>query len=354
MAQGEPGWWYCDAPQNEPQWQRTVLQPAASLYGAVAQFQYSRVKPYRAKFPVICVGNFTAGGTGKTPMSLFVADLVEAAGGAPWFLSRGYGGRLDGQERVDPARHTAAEVGDEPLLLAARAPTVISRDRRLGAEFLARRAPANAVIIMDDGLLNPALAKDLRIAIVDGRRGFGNGAVIPAGPLRAPLAFQLGLADIIVINGRPGSTAMCRAQLHLADAPQASAMPQLSAIPVPRGNTAWLEGLKVAAYAGIADPARFFDLLEKLGATVIERVAFADHQSLSNEDAEKLLSHAAKNGAALITTEKDYVRLGGLDRARLELRAKSKMLPITLQMPDNDRAALLARVVAAVSGRAAR
>ena len=338
MAGGEPHWWYADGGH----WQAALLKPIASVYGAVAQWRYARVTPYRAKLPVICVGNFTAGGTGKTPMSLLIADLVEATGGAPWFLSRGYGGRLDGQERVDPARHTAAEVGDEPLLLAARAPTVISRNRRLGAEFIERQAPANAVIIMDDGLQNPALAKDLTIAVVDGSRGFGNGCVIPAGPLRAPLAFQLGLANVIVINGATGA----RARERLATIAQSKPLPQLSAQAVPQGDTSWPKGVKVVAYAGIANPERFFGLLERLGATVVERVAFGDHQSLSNADAEALIALARKNGAQLITTEKDFVRLTGLDRARIELRTKSKTLPILLEMPDHDLDVLTAKIAA--------
>jgi tetraacyldisaccharide 4'-kinase len=336
VARGEPEWWYA----STLQWQATALSSVASVYGIVAKWRYNRTTSYRSKLPVICVGNFTAGGTGKTPMSLLVADIVEEAGGAPWFLSRGYGGRLDGQERVDPARHTAAEVGDEPLLLAARAPTVISRNRQLGAEFIARHAPTNAVIIMDDGLQNPALAKDLTIAVVDAARGFGNGFVIPSGPLRAPLAFQMGLADVIVVNGASGDLA----RRQLANAPGAAALPQLSARPEPRGDTAWLKGAKVVAYAGIANPERFFALLESLGATVVERVSFGDHQSMSNENAESLLALAGQHGAQLVTTEKDFARLGGLDRARAELLARSKTLPIALHMPDEDRARLAARV----------
>ncbi len=338
MAHDEPQWWYGEGGH----WQAACLRPVASVYGAMAQWRYRRATPYRAKLPVICVGNFTAGGTGKTPMSLLVAGLVEAAGGAPWFLSRGYGGRLDGQERVDPARHTAAEVGDEPLLLAARAPTVISRNRRLGAEFIERQAPANAVIIMDDGLQNPALAKDLTIAVVDGSRGFGNGFVIPAGPLRAPLAFQLGLADVIVINGAIGA----RAREQLAEITHSKSIAQLCVQSVPQGDTSWLKGVKAIAYAGIANPERFFGLLERLGAIVVERVAFGDHQSLSNDDAEALIALSQKQDAQLITTEKDFVRLTGLDRARVELRTKSKTLPVVLEMPDQDRAMLTAKIAA--------
>jgi tetraacyldisaccharide 4'-kinase len=340
MPTREPAWWYSGAPH----WQTTVLRPLASAYGAIAMRRHERATPYRSKRPVICVGNFTAGGTGKTPMSLMMADIVASCGGEPWFLSRGYGGRLDGQERVDPARHTASEVGDEPLLLAARAPTVISRDRRLGAEFIERQAPANAVIIMDDGLQNPSLAKDLTIAVVDASRGFGNGSVIPAGPLRAPLAFQMRLADVIVFNGVAASQAGDRARRQLADAFAGSDIPILSVQAAPRGDTAWLQGANVIAYAGIANPERFFNLLQSLGATIVERVAFGDHQSLSNSDADKLLALADQNAAQLITTEKDFVRLNGLDRARAVLMARSKTLPIALQMPDDDRKHLTGRV----------
>ena len=155
--------------------------------------------------PVICIGNFTAGGSGKTPLALLVAQLVADEGREPWFLSRGYGGRLPGPIQVAPDVHGSADVGDEPLLLARRAPTVIARNRAAGAQFIEATAPANAVIIMDDGLQNPFLAKELVIAVVSGDRGFGNGHVIPAGPLRAPLAAQIGLADTIVVTGHEAS-----------------------------------------------------------------------------------------------------------------------------------------------------
>ena len=339
----EPAWWYGDGPH----WQPALLRPVSTVYGAIARWRYRRAAPYRSKFPVICVGNFTAGGTGKTPMSLLIADIAETCGCQPWFLSRGYGGRLDGQERVDPARHTAAEVGGEPLLLAARAATVISRDRRLGAEFIERFAPPDALIIMDDGLQNPALAKDLTIAVVDAGRGFGNGAVIPAGPLRAPLAFQIAQTDLIVLNGATGDLA----RRQLAGVPSANAIPHLSAEPQPSGETAWLRGLKVIAFAAIANPERFFKLLESLGANIVERIAFNDHQSMSEADAQTLLAPAAKHNAQLVTTEKDFVRLSGLDGARANVRAKSKTLPIALRMPDADRAVLVAHVTKALAER---
>jgi len=332
----EPSWWY----QAGQPWQARLLAPVATLYGTIAARRFAATIPERAARPVICVGNFTAGGTGKTPMSLLVADLVEEHGGAPWFLSRGYGGRLDGQERVDLARHTAAEVGDEPLLLAARAPTVISRDRRLGAEFIARQAPENAVIIMDDGLQNPAIAKDLTIALIDRARGLGNGRVIPAGPLRAPIAFQLAHTGVIVINGTTGSGASA----DLARLPAAARIPTLSAAPQPRDATAWLSDAPVIAFAGIANPGRFFTMLERAGAKIVERRAFADHETLSNAEADSLLKSADAARATLVTTEKDYVRLRGLDGARVELFGRVEPVAIQLAMSESDRAVLSARI----------
>ncbi len=342
MAAREPLWWYHSAPS----WQRTMLRPVAWLYGSIVMLRFRQATPYHSRFPVICVGNFTAGGTGKTPMSLLVADFVQATGAEPWFLSRGYGGRLDGQERVDCARHTAAEVGDEPLLLAQRAPTVISRDRRLGAEFIERQAPANAVIIMDDGLQNPALAKDLTIAVVDAERGFGNAAVIPAGPLRAQLAFQLKQTGMIAVNGRSGD----RARRQLAEA-AATGIPLIAVAPEPRGETGWLKGSRVVAYAGIANPERFYALLGGLGASVTARVSFADHQTMSASEAEKLLTLAAQTGATLVTTEKDFARLAGLDGARAALRARSKTLAIALTISATDREILAAGIAKAIGNR---
>lgn len=317
-----------------------MLAPIAALYGTISARRITSAIPERAARPVICVGNFTAGGTGKTPMSLLVADIVEERGGAPWFLSRGYGGRLDGQERVDPEHHTAAEVGDEPLLLAARAPTVISRDRRLGAEFIARQAPANAVIIMDDGLQNPSLSKDLTIAVIDRARGLGNGYVIPAGPLRAPMAAQLPRTNIIVVNGTSGDAAATDLARFTSDA----SIPKLAAAPQLLEATDWLSGARVIAFAGIANPDRFFSMLERAGANVVARTAFADHKTLSNSEAEKLLSQADHTGALLVTTEKDHVRLRGLDGARVALFERAKPAAIKLQMSDDDRTLLGARI----------
>jgi len=273
-------------------------------------------------------------------MSLKLADMVEALGGQPWFLSRGYGGRLDGQELVDAARHTAAEVGDEPLLLAARAPTVVSRDRRLGVEFISRQAPANAVIIMDDGLQNPAIAKDLTIALVDRARGLGNGDVIPAGPLRAPLDFQIRQTDIIVVNGASGEAG----DRDLDHAAAARVVLRLTARTQPRQSLSWLSGQRVVAFAGIANPDRFFSMLEGAGAVISDRRIFNDHQTLSTDDAGTLLQLADDAGAILVTTEKDHVRLRGLDATRITLHDKAKPIAIELVMPEADQEMIRARI----------
>ena len=196
MSAEEPSWWY----NREAALAQRLLDPVARIWAWSAVRRLRTGKPHRVGLPVVCVGNFTAGGTGKTPLALYLARALADRGERPAFLTRGYGGRLRGPHVVDTALDTAADVGDEPLLLARQALTVVARDRAKGAALIAGLsglAPPTA-IVMDDGLQNPGLAKDLSIAVVDARRGLGNGRVIPAGPLRAPLAAQLRIVDAIV------------------------------------------------------------------------------------------------------------------------------------------------------------
>ena len=339
----EPSWWYGSAPG----WQAAALAPASHLYGFIAQRRYLRASPVRPERPVICVGNFTAGGTGKTPMSLLLAAVIRDAGREPWFLSRGYGGRDAGPTRVDRKIHTAAEVGDEPLLLAQTAPTVVARNRRDGVAYISREAPRHAVIIMDDGLQNPAIAKDLSIAIVDGRRGFGNGCVIPSGPLRAPLAFQSSLADCLVVVGQNAA----RYPPSLAAFLSASRCPIIAAETQPVGDTTWLRDRPVIAYAGIANPQRFFAMLERLGARLVSRHVFADHEPYSQASAAALLAQAQAHNATLVTTEKDLARLQGSADRIAELLQASKTLAITLSFDETDGAILKRLVNAALVKR---
>jgi tetraacyldisaccharide 4'-kinase len=308
----------------------------AALYGWAARQRFARTEPYRSRLPVICVGNFTAGGTGKTPLALHLCRRLEAAGHQPVVLTRGYGGRLSGpywvNARSDTGRDTGRDVGDEALLLADAAPTLIARDRRAGARAIETGPHPATVIVMDDGLQNPALAKDLAIAVVDGGRGLGNGLVIPAGPLRAPLAFQLELTDAIIVNERtPGVESATTTWLR-----QRFPGPVLQAAAIPAEDTGWLRGLHVVAWAGIGAPERFFGMLEALGAVVAERVAFRDHQRLREDDARQLMGLAARHGASLVTTEKDMARLSGCVGQLAELAAASRTLPVKLSLAAAD------------------
>jgi tetraacyldisaccharide 4'-kinase len=345
VAISEPSWWYDTAPR----WQTIVLRPAARIYGVLAARRLSSGNAYRSRCPVICVGNFTAGGTGKTPAALAVAGIVRGLGGAPVFLTRGYGGRLAGPVEIDPKRHGFADTGDEPLLLAETAPTIIAKDRAKGAALIDRTASDNTVIIMDDGLQNPTLVKDLSIALIDAKRGFGNGAVIPAGPLRAPIDAQIALADCVIVNGDPTAREL--------DA-IAAALPRLHAglmrarvVPAP-GSEA-LAGKRVVAFAGIANPKRFFDLVDRLGADVRETVVFADHHAFSEADAGRLLALAGKAGASLVTTQKDLVRLRGLANGG-ELVSRTTALPIKLELLDDDRKRLTALIESRMKARRAQ
>ncbi|WP_052699189.1 tetraacyldisaccharide 4'-kinase [Hyphomicrobium sp. 99] len=327
MPISEPSWWY----SPDSGWQTSLLSPVGALIGLIASRRIENAKPYRSSLPVICVGNFTAGGSGKTPLALFLAKLVANEGREPWFLSRGYGGKLKGPVRVIPTRQTAREVGDEPLLLARSAPTVVSRDRRKGAEAIEAMASKKAVIIMDDGLQNPALAKDLTIALVDHRRGFGNGLVIPAGPLRAPLDVQGKLAQLIVLTGQgapdPAIVEMLKA---------ISTAPVIAAATRADDDSAQFQNQKVIAFAGIANPERFFTTLGSLGAEIIARKAFADHHMFSDAEARGLLEGAEREGALLVTTEKDLVRLAGATGACGALRERARAIAIRTSIEDND------------------
>jgi tetraacyldisaccharide 4'-kinase len=324
----EPAWWYREGPNAIA----TALQPLGALYGWAVRQRFERTKSYRSRLPVVCIGNFTAGGTGKTPLALHLCRRLEAASHQPVALTRGYGGRLSGPYWVDAVRDTAGDVGDEALLLARAAPTLVAHDRRAGARAIETGPHPATVIVMDDGLQNPGLAKDLTIAVVDGGRGLGNGHVIPAGPLRAPFEFQLELTDAVVVNERVAGiespvTAWLRHRFP---------GPVLQAATVPAGDMGWLKGLRVVAWAGIGVPERFFAMLKTLGAVVAEREPFRDHQRLGQSDALHLLEVARRQGATLLTTEKDMARLARATGAMAELAAASRVLAVELSFAEAD------------------
>ena len=300
MLRRAPRFWWRETPTLLAR----LLQPLGFLYGRIT-LQRMRQPGTEAGLPVICVGNFIAGGAGKTPTAIAIANLLAECGEKTFVLMRGYGGRLTGPVEVDPDRHRAADVGDEPLLMARHARTVIARDRVAGAR-LARGLGAS-VVVMDDGLQNPSLMKHLKLAVVDGSSGVGNGLCLPAGPLRAPLAEQMGETDAIVVIG-PGD-----AGERVAALARAQKKPVLTAIVKPADAAiAQLRGRKVVALSGIGRPEKFTATLRGAGATVIAEQAHGDHHAYRETDVATALAAARQHGALLATTEKDWTKLAPL------------------------------------------
>ncbi len=331
----EPAFWWREAATAA-----RLLAPVAVLYGAVAGARL-RLRGRRAGVPVVCIGNLTVGGAGKTPAALAVARILAAAGERPGFLSRGYGGELAGPLAVDPARHGAAEVGDEPLLLARAAPTVVARARVAGAKLAV--AAGASVIVMDDGFQNPSLAKDFSVLVVDARRGIGNGRVIPAGPLRAPLRAQLARAHALVVAGTALGAADVAADARARNVPVFQAHLEPDA-----GFIAAIGGGRVLAFAGIGDPEKFFATLTDAGIAVAATRSFPDHHRYTAAEAQALCDDADREGLILVTTEKDLARLAG-GKEVAELAARAYALPVTLDFEDERSFArlMLDRIVAA-------
>jgi tetraacyldisaccharide 4'-kinase len=301
-----------------------MLAPLGAIYGAVAARRMAR-EGVRAGVPVVCIGNPTVGGAGKTPAALTVARMLQSAGETPVFLSRGYGGQLAGPVRVDPTKHLASDVGDEPLLLARAAATIVARDRVSGAE--AAEAAGAGVIVMDDGFQNPALAKDVSVLVVDARRGVGNGRIIPAGPLRAPLDVQLDRAQALIVVGAGDAAS-------ITDQARKRALPVFSARLAPDpAFVASIGGARVLAFAGIGDPEKFFTTLREAGVAIAATRSFDDHHRYTQAEAQMLRDEAHRTGLVLVTTEKDMARMQGDQEAAL-LSALSLALPVTLEFDD--------------------
>lgn len=295
-----PAFWW-----RPPSLASALLAPIGWIYGAVTARRMARPGT-RAGVPVICVGNFVAGGAGKTPTAIAIAGHLSADGRRPVFLSRGYGGTLVGPIRVDPAVHRAQDCGDEPLLLARAAPTVVARDRLAGARLA---ATLGDVIVMDDGLQNPTLHKDLTIAVVDGESGVGNGLCFPAGPLRAPLLEQLSHVDVVIVigPGQAGDAVARRAgEVGRRGRPARVLRATLSPDPVAAGR---LSGRAVLAFAGIGRPEKFWRTLELIGSRLAARRPFPDHHPYTRAEIDSLLDEARRQGLTLVTTEKDWVRV---------------------------------------------
>jgi tetraacyldisaccharide 4'-kinase len=316
-----------------------ALAPLATLYGRIAETKFARATPYRSRLPVICIGNFTLGGSGKTPTAISVASLLGSLGARPAFLTRGYGGKSKGPVFVGKG-NSAVEVGDEPLLLAEVAPTMISADRAAGAKAI--EATDATAIIMDDGFQNPGLTKDLSLIMIDAGLGIGNGLVMPAGPLRAPLEAQIARADALIVVGSGGNAA------PLEQAFAARSKPVLNVRVVPRQDKRWLGVLPVIAFAGIAAPEKFYATLGVNGARVIAKRSFGDHHRYTQREAQALLKEAEECKAMLVTTEKDFVRIPDEEGMPLgELKFRCRPFPIAIEFEDEAAVtALLAKAFA--------
>lgn len=322
MKLSTPRWWYV-RDKVPGQVRRMLLTPLSWIWAGVTARRIARTVPQDAGLPVICVGNLTAGGTGKTPIVRELLRLLTAQGVAAHGLSRGYGGALKGVHRVDPATHTAADVGDEPLMLAHDYPIWISADRPAGASA-ARVAGAQAVV-MDDGHQNPSLKKALSLVVVDGETRnnewpFGDGAVFPAGPMREPLAVGLARADAVVL-------------LLPADLPAPD--PELLAL---FGKTPVLVArLEPAAppppgpqvgFAGVGKPWKVERALTAAGCELRDFAPFPDHGAFDERTLRALQQRADDFGAGLVTTEKDWVRLP------TEWRSRVAMWPVKATFED--------------------
>lgn len=292
----EPAFWH-----RPPSWISLLLTPFGALYGAVTARRLQR-ESFDAGIPVLCVGNYHVGGAGKTPTVLALTKVLRELGETPVVLSRGYGGRLRGPITVDSGRHAAADVGDEPLMLARTVPVVVARDRVDGVALV--RSQGASVILMDDGFQNPAIAKDASLIVIDGDRGLGNACVFPAGPLRAPLRPQLERTDALIVIGNGSAAEAVAVEVVARGRPVMRA--RLKPVDASIGS---LSGKRVLAFAGIGDPARFFRTLRVSGIEVVREQAFADHHPFSQTEIETLLAEAKRDALTLVTTEKDLARL---------------------------------------------
>jgi tetraacyldisaccharide 4'-kinase len=321
-----PGFWF--APKDRPGLLPRLLAPLGWLYAA-GTARRLKAPGHIAHVPVICIGNLTAGGAGKTPTVIALTERLLARGHAVHVVSRGYGGRLSGPVRVDDARHRAEDVGDEPLLLSAFTPVWVAKDRAAGVR--AAESAGARVILLDDGFQSPAVKPSLGLVVVDAARGFGNGRCIPAGPLREPVTRGLSRADLVLTIGDDAAQARFD-----TDWGQAVRVPRLRGALQPLAMGMDWQGTQVLAFAGIADPSRFFASLQTAGADLVRGEALSDHATLSETLLRRLEAEADAKGAQLVTTEKDA--------ARLSTAWRTKVLTFVVRLQIEDWSALDARL----------
>lgn len=325
-----PEFWY--TPASEPALAARLLSPLGWLYGRGTARRLRRGPGVKLEVPVVCVGNLNAGGTGKTPTVMAILGLLSDLFQTPHVVTRGYGGRLKGPVRVDPALHTAEEVGDEPLLLAAFAEVWVADDRAAGGQAAVQAGAS--VIVLDDGFQNPALHKDLSIVVVDAQKGFGNGRCIPAGPLREPVCAGLKRADIVLSIGDAD------AQQQFDNKATVAQLLHLRAALEPLQTGMIWSATRVIGFAGIAHPEKFFATLRSLGADVVHTEPLDDHQPLTPALMNRLEADAKRLGAQLVTTEKDAVRLPA--------RFRTQVITVPVRLKFEDGAVALKRKLSAL------
>ncbi len=302
-----------------------LLSPFGAIYALGGRLRHRFATPYRAPIPVICVGNLTLGGTGKTPTAIDLIQRLNARGVTVHAVTRGYGGSERGPRRIDVAQDSARRVGDEPLLLAAHAPTWVAKDRATGMR--AAVAAGAEVLVLDDGFQNPGFAKDLSLVVVDGEAGFGNGRVFPAGPLREPVMQGLARANAVVMMGTGDistfDTPVLRARLEARESGMS------------------FDGERVFAFAGIGRPEKFFATLRGMGAKIMDSEAFPDHHVYTGAMVNRLIARADEQMLIAVTTEKDMVKMPP--------SVRSVVWPVPIGIEWDDEAAieaLLDRVLA--------
>jgi tetraacyldisaccharide 4'-kinase len=321
MSKAPSFWW------GKPDWRARALSPLSAIYGAVAKRRLLHSAPPQMPVPVLCIGNFTVGGAGKTPTAIAFARRAKAMGLNPGIVSRGFGGNYSGVHRVDPARDSAAHVGDEPLLLAGHAPVAVSVDRVAAARLLI--SEGCDFLIMDDGFQSARLHIDYALIVVDASRGIGNGLVLPAGPLRAPLGDQLAKADALLKIGVGGVAGPLLRQT------EAAGKPVYTARLAPSSAKA-ITGKRFLAFAGIGNPDKFFASVREMGGIAALTRSFPDHHPYTSEEVEELLNTASAADLGLITTAKDHARLATMADMPARFLERLAVLDVELAFDEPD------------------